>query len=326
MRSARVAVLFTGGTISMTHTGADGTAVPTLTGDEICSAVPELDAFDLQLYDFDQLPGPHVSPEICFELSARVEHCLRDGYDGVVVTLGTDTLEETAFFLDLLHESPQPIALVGALRTQDELSWDGPDSLFCGCLVAASAAARQRGVMVVMDHTIHAASEMVESFYGAQETFVSPATGHLGVIDRHEVMFYRGPVRRPTLPSTQRAARVEIIYASAASDGALVDAAVRQGYSGLVVAAMGRGNVPSAMAEALMFALKSGVHVVITCRCGAGRVAPVYGYAGGGATLLEAGAIFAPWSSPLKARIALSLALGTQLDSAGLRQFFSGQR
>jgi L-asparaginase len=324
MKSARVAVLFTGGTISMTHTGPDGTAIPTLTGDEICSAVPELDEFNLELHDVGQLPGPHMSPEICIELAARVQQVIRDGCDGVVITHGTDTIEETAFLLDMLHVSAHPVALVGAMRTQDELSWDGPVNLFSGCLVAASAAGRNHGVMVVMNNVIHAASEVVKTYTESLDTFVSPDVGALGFIDRNEVTFYRQPVHRQTLPPTQRLGRVEIIYASASSDGSLVDAAVRQGFNGLVVAAMGRGNVTPAMAEALLYALKSGVHVVVCSRCWAGRVAPVYGYAGGGATLLEAGAIFAPWYNPLKARIALSLVLGAHLDMAAMRAFFGG--
>jgi L-asparaginase len=322
MSGAKVAVLFTGGTISMTHTGPDGSAVPTLTGDDICRAVPELDEFNLEMHDFGQLPGPHMTPERCFELAARIQQAIRDGCDGVVVTHGTDTIEETAFLLDLLHDTPHPVVIVGAMRTQDDLSWDGPINLFTGCLVAGSPAARDRGVMVVMNNVVHAAGEVTKTYTEALDTFVSPETGPLGVVDLHKILFFRKPVRRRALPFVQRGARVEIIYASASSDGSLVDAAVRLGYSGLVIAAMGRGNVSPAMSEALTNALKSGVHVVITSRCWGGRVAPVYGYPGGGATLLEAGAIFAPWHNAIKARIALSLALGSYLDSSALRQLF----
>ncbi len=306
----------------MTHTGPDGSTVPTLTGDDICRAVPELDEFNLELHDFGQLPGPHMTPERGFELAARVQQAMRDGCDGVVITHGTDTIEETAFLLDLLHDLPQPVVIVGAMRTQDDLSWDGPVNLFAGCLVAANPASRDRGVMVVMNHVIHAASEVTKTYTEALDTFVSAETGPLGIIDLNQVLFYRTPIRRRCLPFAQNGARVDIVYTSAASDGSLVDAAVRQGYAGLVIASLGRGNVPVAMAEAITRALKSGVHIIITSRCWGGRVAPVYGYPGGGATLLEAGALFAPWHNAIKARIALSLALGSYVDAEGLQDLF----
>lgn len=319
---ARVVVFYTGGTISMTHTSTDGSAVPTLTGADICRVIPHSGQFDLTNIDFGQLPGPHMSPERALALCAEVNRACEEGCDGVVITHGTDTIEETAYLLDLLHTHSTPVVLVGAMRTRDDLSWDGPINLFAACLVAANKQSRSRGVMVVMNNTIHAASEVTKTYTEALDTFVSPDTGPLGIVDLNQVFFYRHPVRRQTLPRPPHWARVDLLEACAGSDGLLIDAADKV-CAGLVVAAMGRGNVPPAMALALTASMGRGRTVVVVSRCWGGRVAPVYGYEGGGARLMDAGALFAPWLNGPKARIALGTALGAKLDRSTLSKFFS---
>lgn len=322
-RTPKITVFFTGGTISMTHTANDGSAVPTLTGVDICRAVPELSGFELTNVEFGRFPGPHMSLERMLALSQEIRHALQQDMDGVVITHGTDTIEETAFLLDILHDDPRPVVIVGAMRTSDELSWDGPVNLFSGCLVAGHPNARDRGVMVVMNNTINAASEVTKTYTEAIDTFVSPDTGPLGIVDLQKVIFYRKPVHRTVLPPVTTCKRVELIDATAGTDGLLIDAAVDAGCAGLVVAAMGRGNVPPLMAEAIVRALRRGVPTVVVSRCWGGRVAPVYGYAGGGAQLMASGAIFAPWLNGPKARIALSLALAAGYsDNARLQQLF----
>ena len=325
MSPPKITVFYTGGTISMTHAAVDGTAVPTLTGADICKFVPELQGFQIHNVDFGQLPGPHMALERGLALAQQIQAAVQSGAcDGVVVTHGTDTIEETSFLLDMLHHSPLPVVVVGAMRTSDELSWDGPVNLFSGCLVASDPRARERGVMVVMNNTINAASEVTKTYTEAIDTFVSPDTGPVGIVDLQRVLWYRRPVYRPLLPRVERAARVELIEATAGCDGGLVEAAVSLGAEGLVVAAMGRGNMPPAMADAVYAAMRKGVQVVVVSRCWGGRVAPIYGYPGGGARLLEAGALFAPWLNGPKARIALSLALAAHYSHAQLRVLFEG--
>lgn len=325
-RAAKLTIFFTGGTISMTHAGNDGSAVPTLTGNDICRVIPSLGEFELTNVDFSRLPGPHMTQTRMLELSQRVNEVCANGCDGVVITHGTDTMEETAYLVDLLHHHDTPVVLVGAMRTSDDLSWDGPINLFGACLVASHPEARGRGVMVVMNNTIHAASEVTKTYTEALDTFVSPDTGPLGIIDLNRVYFYRPPVRRALLPvDTRQCARVELVEACAGSDGLLVEAAAQHA-QGLVIAAMGRGNIPPPMFLAVAKAITMGLSVVVVSRCWGGRVAPVYGYDGAGAKLVDAGAMFAPWLNGPKARIALGVALAARLPAAALRSFFEAVR
>jgi L-asparaginase len=321
----RVAIVFTGGTISMTGGSADGGAVPTLSGAEIAGSVPELaDRFEITNIEFGKFPGPHMTVPRVLELRAAVENALRD-HAGVVVSHGTDTLEESAFLLDLFHSSDKPVVFVGAMRTRDEPSWDGPVNLLAACLVAASDQARGRGVMAVLNNTIHAASEVTKTSTGALDTFVSPECGPLGIIDLDEAIFYRSARQRYRLPDAALSvtpAYVEVLGAHNGSDGALVDACVQAGFEGLVVLAMGRGNVPPKMFESIRRAMAAGVTVLIGSRCRGGRAAPVYGYEGGGATLREAGAIYLPSLDPAKARLALSFLRGGNFSRNQIEHFF----
>ncbi len=324
MTRPNLAIIFTGGTISMTHAAHDGSAVPTLGPDDICSAVPQLHEFDLDVIEFSRLPGPHVTLETMLALHLEIQAAIKRGARGVVVTHGTDTLEETAFVLDILHQGPEPIVLVGAMRTKDELSWDGPVNLYAGCLVAACEDLRGQGVVVVMNNTINAAAEVTKSYTEALDTFVSPEMGPLGIVDMHQVVFYRPRLRRFHLPMPSHTnARVEVLYTTPGSDDVLVRAAAAAGAQGLVIIGLGRGNLPPAMAEAVIDVARSGLPVVLTTRCWGGRVAPVYGYAGAGSTLRDAGVILSPWFTPGKIKMLLMLALGLGYDREKLGRLFS---
>jgi L-asparaginase len=324
MPRPNLAVFYTGGTISMTHAGHEGSAVPTLTGAQISTHVPGLENdFNLKHIDFGQWPGPHITLERMGQLAQHIALTLEQGVEGVVVTHGTDTLEETVFYLDLVHASDAPVVVVGAMRTSDDLSWDGPVNLYAGCLVASHPQARGMGAMVVMNNTVNAASEVTKTYTHALDTFVSPDVGPLGTIDQNKVFFYRHRPKRTHIPQSATHAYVEVIEATAGNDGRLIQAAVDCGVAGIVVAAMGRGNVPPKMALALIEAMQKGVPVVVCSRCWGGRVAPVYGYEGGGAYLAEAGAVLAPKLNAQKARIALSLALGNGFSHAQISALFS---
>jgi L-asparaginase len=321
----RVAIIFTGGTISMTHAAAGGGAVPTLSGADIAGSVPELaHRFEISNLDFGKFPGPHMTVARVLELRAMVENALQD-HAGVVVSHGTDTLEESAFLLDLFHISDKPVVFVGAMRTRDEPSWDGPVNLLAACLVAASEQARGRGVMAVLNNTIHAASEVTKTSTGALDTFVSPECGPLGIVDLDEPIFYRSAIQRYRLPDSALSAppaRVEMLAAHNGSDGRLVDACVESGIRGLVVQAMGRGNVPPPMFAAIERAIAADVAVLICSRCWGGRAAPVYGYEGGGAKLRAAGAIYVPSLDAAKARLALSFLRGGNFSRGQIEHFF----
>jgi L-asparaginase len=317
----RLSLIFTGGTISMLDT-PDG-AVPALRGDDLLEYVPQLADFCApKVLDFGQLPGPHMTPARMLELRAAVQAELDAGADGVVVTHGTDTLEESAYLLELLHTDPRPVVFVGAMRTSSQLSWDGPINLYNGCRVAADERMRSRGVLVTMNSTVFAAGEVTKTYTDALDTFQSPDFGPVGAFDGDELRVYRSPPRR-TLSRTQLETRVSLHVVGAGDDGTLIDHCVERGDRGVVIEALGRGNLPPAAAAAARRAVQAGVLVLLTSRCWGGRVAGAYGYEGGGARLLDAGLVFTPGLPGHKARILAMLALGAGMDAEELRRWLA---
>jgi L-asparaginase len=180
-----IGLLFTGGTISMKFDPATGGAVPALSAQEIVGRVPEIRSVDtIEVEDFSRLPGPHVTPEQMWRLARRAASWLeRPDVDGLVITHGTDTIEETAYLLDLVLTSDKPVVLVGAMRTISDPSWDGPGNLLAAARVAAAPASRGYGVLVVMDEQILAAREVRKMHTESSGSFGTPEFGPLGVVD-----------------------------------------------------------------------------------------------------------------------------------------------
>ena len=310
----RIKLIFTGGTISMLDNDKTG-AVPKLAGADILRDVPGLEKFcQPKVHDFGQLPGPHMTPARMFDLAKLVAKTCSDGFDGVVITHGTDTLEESAFLVDILHRHEQPVVFVGAMRTSSMLSWDGPINLFQACQVASHSKSRGKGALVVMNSTINAAWEVTKTYTEALDTYKSPDTGPLGIIDGGEVLFYRGPVAYGRLATDRLEPDVSLVIACAGADGRIIDYLVSRGEKAIVIEAMGRGNLPPAMASAAAVAVKKGVLVALTSRCWGGRVSGTYGYEGGGARLKEAGILFAPGLPGHKVRLMLMAALGAGMN------------
>lgn len=316
-----IVLLFTGGTISMRHDSAAGGAVPSLTGHDIVALAPGVEQLaQLEIDDWGAFPGPHMSVERMWELRERiVGHLARPEVKGVVVTHGTDSLEESAYLVARSVRSDKPVAFTGAMRTSSDLGWDGPGNLGGAIRVAASEDARGLGVFVVMSDRIYAATDVTKSHTHMLDAFDSPGLGPLGVIDDGRVIFRRAlpeplAVLTPQAPATP----VDIVYAYAGADSRLLNAA-RELDVGIVIAAMGRGNVPPAMVEGIDGFIADGKPVVITSRAGRGRVGCTYGYLGGGARLAEKGAIFAGARRPQQARIDLMLALGARMSVSEIR-------
>ena len=288
-----VAILFTGGTISMRIDARSGSAVPAMRGDDILAHVPQLsEVADIELEDVAQLPGPHVTPEHMWRLARRVAAWLeRPDVDGVVVTHGTDTLEETAYFLDIALRTDKPVVLVGAIRTMSEPSWDGPANLVHAVQVAGAPASRARGVMVAMNEQILSAREVEKVHTEAAASFQSREFGPVGVVDAGVVRYLRSSPRETAWFDAEadgllRVRRIEpevdLIKVAAGADGRFVRCSMASGTRGLVIEALGRGNVPPAMLDDLAAAVKHGLPIVLTSRCGAGSVRERYGYEGGG--------------------------------------------
>lgn len=323
-----IQLIFTGGTISMQIDPQLGAAVPTLTGHEILSAVSHLDEhITCRSFDYGQLPGPHVTPRIMWDLAGVIRRFLDDpGVDGVVLTHGTDTLEETAYFMDLLLETEKPVVFTGAMRNASELGFDGPSNLRDAILVAASPAARSMGVLVCLNEQILAAAEATKLHTEEQGTFQSPNFGPLGIVDTGRVLFYRRPVWRQTIPAIRLEEPVDLFRMYTGADDRFIRYAVDSGSQGLVIEALGRGNVPPAVVPGIQYALEKGLPVVFTSRAIRGRVLDTYGYEGAGKRLRQAGVIFADHLNSQKARIKLMLALGATHDPSQVRQYFEEGR
>jgi L-asparaginase len=316
-----IAILFTGGTISMKLDPSVGAAVPALAAADIVAQVPGLDAVaEIEVEDFSRLPGPHVTPDQMWRLAQRVAAWLeRPDVDGMVVTHGTDTIEETAFLLDLLLVSSKPVVLVGAMRTVSDAGWDGPSNLLSAVRVAASRDARGQGVLVVMDDDILPAREVRKVHTESSSSFATPEFGPLGQVDAGVVRFrrqalpridWRGRGADQRLRVGQLETRIGLVQVYTGMDDDVIRAFVLRGLKGLAVVAFGRGNVPPAIMPALEDAIASGMLVTISSRCVAGRVSPRYGYAGGGMQLKRAGAVLAGDLSGAKARLLQMVAIG----------------
>jgi L-asparaginase len=323
-----IVLVFTGGTISMRHDPTAGGAVPTLTGHEIVALAPGIDRLaQLDVEDWGAFPGPHMTPDRMWALRWRIlEHLARPDVDGIVVTHGTDSLEETAYLLARSVASDKPVVFTGAMRTSSDLGWDGPGNLGAAVRVAASDEARGQGVLVVMSDRVFTALDVTKAHTYMVDAFDSPGLGPIAVLDDGRVVFRRSiPAPPPILNATTLAQPVDIVYSFAGSDSRLLDASREQGRGrGIVVAGMGRGNVPVAMLDGIDRWIAEGKPVVITSRAGRGRVGHTYGYAGGGRRLAERGAIFAGSRRPPQARIDVMLGLGAGLDVAGLREMLEG--
>jgi len=319
-------VLFTGGTISMRIDPGTRAAVPALTGEEIVSRVHGLKKeARLTLDDYARLPGPHVTPHWMWRLRGHVQSLLeRDDVDGIVVTHGTDTLEETAFLLDLTLESPKPIVFCGAMRTVSEPGWDGPANLMTAVRTAVHPQASDRGVLVAVGEEIFAAAEVTKWHTQRLDAFRS-GRGPLAIADRGQVRFQRPAFRGPRLATRRLVSEVDLHVMAAGVDDALVRASIAHGARGLVIEATGCGNVPPSVLPGLRSAIAARLAVVVVSRCGQGRVSPAYGYEGGGQMLRELGVIFGGDLPGPKARIMLMAALGATSDPAQIRALFEDQ-
>lgn len=328
MEQKTIQIIFTGGTISMEIDPTLGAAVPALSGDQILSTVSHLDEhIATRVHDYGQLPGPHMTPQLMWDLAQLTRTYLADPeIDGVVITHGTDTLEETAYFLELVLDSEKPVVVTGAMRNASELGFDGPSNLRDAILVAASSAAMGLGVLVCLNEQILAASEATKTHTEEAGTFQSPNFGPLGIVDMGKVLFYRRPIWRQHIPATRLEDRVDLFKMYAGADDRFVRYAVDSGAQGLVIEALGRGNVPPAVVPGIAYALEKGLPVVITSRALRGRVLDAYGYEGAGKRLRNMGVIFADYLSSAKSRIKLMLALGATHDPQLVRGYFEEGR
>ena len=303
-------------------------AVPSMSGDEMMSMISGTSLeVNIESYTFSSLPSPHVTPKLMFELSKLISELVnREDIDGVVVTHGTDTLEETCYMINLTVSTDKPIVFTGSMRNGSELGYDGPSNLADSIRAAASKEARGRGVLVCFNGNLNSASEVTKANSMVLNAFRTPTFGPIGIVDDEKVLFYREENREKSLRLESINKEVAIIKCAAGMDSKFIDYAISLGYQGIVIEALGRGNVPPTRVPGIENALNKGIPVVLTSRCYEGRVCDSYGYLGGGKQLKNLGVIFAENLPSQKARIKLIVLLSANKDRAYIRHSFEKDR
>lgn len=322
--TGKIIVFTTGGTIAMRYDPASGGNVPAVSGPELIQAVPPLaDVCPVEVREFSNIPSPHMTPRLMFDLARKIEAALSEpDVLGAVVTHGTDTLEETSYFLDLYVNSDKPVCLTAAMRSAAEISADGPKNILCAVRCAASPLARGKGAFVVLNEEIHAAREVTKTHSANPKTFQSPFWGPLGYVDSDRVIFRRTPFEPQKIHPAEIDDNVFLLKLFAGADDTLFKFLVEKKVSGIVVEGFGRGNVSPGAFIGMKYAIDNGIPVIITTRCVGGRVLDVYSYDGGVKRQKDAGVILGGEINGQKARIKLILALGMTRDPKKLAEYF----
>ncbi|MGC8786608.1 MAG: asparaginase [Anaerolineae bacterium] len=308
-------LIATGGTIAMAHDEKAGGAVLALRGADFLSQIisqagPSLPQVSTE--EYGPLPSSHFTIEHLWGLRERVAQVLqRPEVDGVVLTHGTDTLEETAYLLDLTVPGDKPIVLTGAMRLASDPGYEGIANLWAALRVAASPEARGLGALVVMNDEIHAARDVTKTHSQSTDTFRSPFWGPLGRVEAERVVITRR-IERDVIPCPRLEPRVYLFKLAVGMDAELLRHAVRLGARGIVIESFGGGRVPPWWLEAIQEAIAQGVVVMITTRCLSGPIYDRYTFAGAYHDLQRVGCLFADGLNGPKARLRLMVLLGTR--------------
>ena len=312
----KIAIIFNGGTISMKIDEKIKAAVPSLSAEEIMSMIPGVEEYaEIEAYTFSSMPSPHMTLETMLKLSKfTTELVEREDIDGVVITHGTDTLEETAYLLDLTVRTKKPVVVTGAMRSGSELGYDGPFNLATSICTAISDEAVGRGVLVCFNGELNSASEVTKANSMALNAFRTPNFGPIGIVDNDNVIFYRDANYSEKYDVSEIKKQVALIKCVVDMDSSYIDYLIEKGCGGIVIEALGRGNVPPKMVEGIKKAIELEIPVVVVSRCFEGRVFESYGYEGGGKQLKNLGVIFGDTLPGQKARIKLILAINSGMN------------
>jgi len=303
-----IAVLTTGGTIAMQYDDEAGGAIPLLGAGELTAALPP-DLPELRVEELVNLPSSHFTLETLRTIRERVAALAADpDVVGIVVTHGTDTLEETAYLLDLTVPGEKPVALTGAMRTASDVGYEGYANLLAAVRVVAAEQARGLGAVVVLNDEVHAARVVTKMHTLSPATFQSPGWGPIGRVAGDAVIIGYRPERR-VLPWHGLEPNVALLKLTVGVQADLLEQVLAMGARGVVIEALGGGRVPPWWLPAIERARAQGVPVVIASRCPSGRVWDGYGYPGAYRTLADLGCLFAEGLNGQKARIRLMVVL-----------------
>lgn len=296
--------------------------IPTQEFAQFLRSFPQLNsAANVEVLEYSNVPSPYMTPEMMFELAKYIDVMSLD-FDGIVITHGTDTMEETAYLCDLVLTTRKPVIFTAAMRSGSDLGLDGPRNIIGAVRVASHHDSVDKGVLVVMNDEIHTARDVVKSDTGKIDSFVSLGFGPLGIVDPDRVVYHRQSLYRESVWTDKLETNIDLIKSTAGMDNRYIRCSIAHHVKAIVIEAMGRGNLPAYLEKDIIEAINLGILIVITSRTYTGRVLPEYGYEGGGKRLQELGAILAGDLSGIKARLKLMAFFGKYQDSSIVKKFF----
>ncbi|HFQ5591893.1 asparaginase [Staphylococcus aureus] len=315
-------VIHTGGTISMSQDQSNKVVTndinPISLHQDVINQYAQID----ELNPFN-VPSPHMTIQHVKQLKDIIlEAVTNKYYDGFVITHGTDTLEETAFLLDLILGIEQPVVITGAMRSSNEIGSDGLYNYISAIRVASDEKARHKGVMVVFNDEIHTARNVTKTHTSNTNTFQSPNHGPLGVLTKDRVQFHHMPYRQQALENVNEKLNVPLVKAYMGLPGDIFSFYSREGIDGMVIEALGQGNIPPSALEGIQQLVSLNIPIVLVSRSFDGIVSPTYAYDGGGYQLAQQGFIFSNGLNGPKARLKLLVALSNNLDKAEIKSYF----
>ncbi|HFI0632673.1 TPA: asparaginase [Streptococcus suis] len=317
----KILALHTGGTISM-QADQEGQVASSQVNPMTQIDTP-IEEIQVTSVDFLNIPSPHIRLEHMMALYQKIK-VEQEYYDGFVITHGTDTLEETAYFLDTMAIPEKPIVLTGAMRSSNELGSDGVYNYRTALRVAADEKSADKGILVVMNDEIHAAKYVTKTHTTNVSTFQTPTHGPLGLVTKREILYFKTAEPRVRFDLTSISGTVPIIKAYADMDSVLLDSLSHSAISGLVIEALGAGNLPPTILPAIQNLLNQNIPVVLVSRCFNGIAEPVYAYQGGGIQLEQDGILFVKELNAQKARLKLLIALNACLKGQALTDYIQG--
>lgn len=310
----KLAIAALGGTVSMQARNVGEGVIPTVSGETLLASIPELTPLArVTVETLGLLPSASLDFEFLLSVLSWANFQIKQGAVGVVITQGTDTLEETATFFDHLWDHEEPLVLTGAMRSAAQPGADGPANLLDACRVALAEDSRLRGVQVVMNGQTHPACRVRKTDSLAVQAFSSPVFGPAGILVENAVRYVRPPAQRTVLPLPQQTTqKVAMLEASLSADTLFLENILELGYDGLVIGGFGAGHVSQSWAEVIENIAKK-IPVIIATRTGSGSTAQSsYGFIGGEMDLIRKGASMAGFLCPRKARVLLWLLIGCQ--------------
>ncbi|HCE12506.1 MAG TPA: L-asparaginase [Enterococcus sp.] len=317
----RILVLHTGGTIAMKEDSLTGGVSPDVSNPLMDAPIHIDEDVELIVEDIFNLPSPHMTPTEMLQLKERIQLAHISGVTGVVITHGTDTLEETAFFLDTTIGSQLPIVITGAMRSSNEIGSDGLYNFESAIRVAKCPEANNKGVLVVMNDEIHSARYVTKTHTTNIATFRTPTLGPIGLVTKHRILFMQELLNSQQIDVDRVDGLFPIMKAYAGMTGELFEALADSQIDGLVIEALGAGNLPPQTIEPLKKLIDRQIPVVLVSRCFNGIAEPVYDYPGGGIELQQLGIIFCNSINSQKARIKLLIAKNRGLTLPELSAF-----